>query len=143
MMKIECGICGGDALLVAVKREVRVGPRSAVVLDDFYRCTACNEELYAPGQMDTLLRRASAAIRADLGLLQSREIKEIRSSLDLSQAAFERLLGVGKKTVVRWEKGTVFQSRATDNLLRALRDVEGVAGFLSSRSGVPITAPRA
>jgi transcriptional regulator with XRE-family HTH domain len=82
-----------------------------------------------------------AAIRADLGLLMPKEIKAIRESLDLSQADFELLLGVGQKTVVRWEKGTVFQNRATDTLLRALRDVPGVAEYLGARTGVSVPMP--
>ena len=40
--------------------------------------------------------------------------------LGLSQADLEKTLGIGPKTVVRWEKGTVRQSRAADLLLRIL-----------------------
>jgi transcriptional regulator with XRE-family HTH domain len=69
-------------------------------------------------------------------LLRPTEIKALRETLELSQAEFEKLLGVGMKTVVRWEKGTVFQNQATDALLRAIREVDGVAEFLSQRAGV-------
>lgn len=141
MKKTDCGMCGGEALLVAEERTVRVGSRSARVIDEFYRCTACGEELYEPGQMDAVMRRASAAVRTRLGLLQPEEIREIRATLDLSQADFERLLGVGKKTVVRWEKGTVFQSQATDRLMRVLRGVPGTAEFLRGIDGPPARAP--
>ena len=138
MSKTECGICGGAAALVSENREVRVGKRSAVVEDQFFRCSVCEEELYEPGQMDAVMLRASTAIREDLGLLMPEQIRALRGSLGLSQAEFERLLGVGEKTVVRWEKGTVFQNKATDGLLRALREVEGVAEFLGARTGIPV-----
>ena len=141
MKKTECGICGADALLVSEQRDVRVGTRSAVVEDEFFRCVVCGEELYEPGQMDAAMTRASDAIRARLGLLTPGEIKALRESLELSQASFERLLGVGEKTVVRWEKGTVFQNQATDALLRVLRDVSGVGEFLSARTDVPVPVP--
>lgn len=141
MNKTECGICGGEAFLVSEEREVRVGKRSAVVEDRFFRCSACEEELYEPGQMDAVMLRASTVIREDLGLLMPEEIRALRESLELSQADFERLLRAGPKTVVRWERGTVFQNQATDALLRTLRDVTGVAEFLSARTGIPVPMP--
>lgn len=142
MTKTECGICGGDAVLSTQDREVFVGKRSAVVEDEFFRCERCGEGFYEPGQMDASMRKASTAIRGEVGLLLPEEIGAIRQSLDLSQAAFETLLGVGAKTVVRWEKGTVFQNQATDELLRTLRDVPGVAEYLARRSGVEIPIRR-
>lgn len=141
MKNTECGICGGEAVLTSEEREVWIGKRSAVVEDQFFRCSVCGEELYEPGQMDAVMLRASTAIRADLGLMMPEEIRELRESLALSQADFERLLGVGEKTVVRWEKGTVFQNQATDALLSALRDVAGVAAYLSARTDVVVSKP--
>jgi HTH-type transcriptional regulator / antitoxin MqsA len=138
MKTIECPICGGEASAVRLEREVHIGKRTAVVDDEFFRCAQCGEELYEPGQLDAVMLRASDAIRRDLGLLRPLEIKALRESLELSQAEFERLLGVGMKTVVRWEKGTVFQNQATDALLRAIREVDGVAEFLSERTGVAL-----
>ncbi len=96
-----CPVCGGRLMPVREVRELRIGHRTAVARDEFFRCTGCGEELYAPGQMEAVQRRASAQIRKDEGLLLPGEIREIREDLELSQQAFERLLGVGPKTVVR------------------------------------------
>lgn len=120
-MSATCHVCDGDAIPTSEEREYTIGRRSAVVRDEFMRCPVCAEEFYLPGQMDAVQRRASAAIRDEEGLLLPEEIRAIREGLGLSQADFERLLGVGPKTVVRWEKGTVFQNKATDALLRLLR----------------------
>jgi len=49
-----------------------------------------------------------------------RRDRRFRESKGWSQHELERLLGTGAKTVVRWEKGTVCQSRAADRLLRLL-----------------------
>jgi HTH-type transcriptional regulator/antitoxin MqsA len=136
----NCPICGGRLEPVSEEREVRVGNRTARVLDEHARCTVCAEELYAPGQMDATLRRASDVIRRDAGLLLSDEIRGIRERLALSQRAFEELLGVGPKTVVRWEKGTVFQNRATDSLLRVVGEYPEVARFLADLHGVELPA---
>jgi hypothetical protein len=46
----------------------------------------------------------------------------------------ENLLGVGSKTVVRWEKGTVFQSATADRLMRLILRVPAVMGILASDS---------
>lgn len=138
MKKTECGICGGEAAFVTEEREVRVGKRSAVVESEFFRCSVCGEELYEPGQMDAVMVKASTAIREELGLLMPEEIKAIRESLELTQADFEQLLGVGEKTVVRWERGTVFQNSATDVLIRAVQDVDGFADYLGSRAGIAV-----
>ena len=52
-------------------------------------------------------------------------------------AAFET--GEKPKTVVRWEKGTVFQNAATDALLRLVRDLPGAAEYLAARRGVALS----
>lgn len=127
----ECPICSGRMEAVSVERDVQIGTRTTAVLDQFFRCATCAEEVYLPGQMDATLHRASAKIRAEEGLLLPEEIRSIRESLGLTQSALEALLGVGPKTVVRWEKGTVFQNGATDSLLRTIRDVPGAAEYLA------------
>jgi HTH-type transcriptional regulator/antitoxin MqsA len=86
--------------------------------------------------MDAALRLASDVIRRDEGLLLTEQIRQLREGLGLSQRAFERLLGVGPKTVVRWEKGSVFQNRATDSLLRVVAGFPQVAAFLAELHGV-------
>jgi len=125
-----CPVCCGVLSAVSEEKEVRIGRRSARVMDDFGRCADCGEAFYAPGQMDATLRRASEAIRREEGLLSSEAVREIRGKLGLTQRAFEKLLGVGPKTVVRWERGSVFQNRSTDSLLRVLDALPESARFL-------------
>jgi HTH-type transcriptional regulator/antitoxin MqsA len=133
-----CPACCGVLSSVSEEKEVRIGRRSARVMDDFGRCADCGEAFYAPGQMDSTLRRATEAIRQEEGLLSSEVVQEIREKLGLTQQAFERLLGVGPKTVVRWEKGTVFQNRSTDSLLRVIDAVPDSARFLARLRGVTL-----
>jgi len=126
-----CPTCGGLLDPVVEEREVTIGTRVASVLDEFSRCQVCEEDFYAPGQLDVTLRRASNVIRKEEGLLTPEEIRGIRERMGLSQHAFEKLLGVGPKTVVRWEKGTVFQNGATDSLLRVVSEFPEGARFLA------------
>ena len=139
--KEVCPLCSGHLRSAEAVREVRIGSRSARVLDEFVLCASCGEEFYGPGQMDAALRRAATVLREDEGLLSEKKIKALRERLGLSQRAFEQLLGVGPKTVVRWEKGTVFQNRATDSLLRVVDRFPEVARFLGDLHGVALPGP--
>ena len=134
----SCPVCGGSLNSVSEEREVRIGRRSAQVVDESGRCADCGETFYAPDQMNETLRRASDAIREEEGLLSSEAVRGIREKLGLTQQAFEELLGVGPKTVVRWEKGTVFQNRSTDSLLRVIDALPESARFLARLHGVPL-----
>lgn len=131
-----CPICDATMTPVAEERDVSIGRRTALVRDEFLRCGACGEEIYLPGEMERTQMRAARAIRSREGLLQPEEIRALRERLGLSQASFEALLGVGPKTVVRWERGTVFQNAATDALLRVIDRFPDVAGFLAELHGV-------
>lgn len=137
---LSCHVCDGSARLTREVREVRVGSRAVNVEDEFYRCGNCGEEFYNPGMMDATLRRATAQIRAEDGLLSPREVLAIRTRLGLTQPEFERMLGVGKNTVVRWERGTVPQNAAADSLLRLIERFPENARFLAELHGVSLRA---
>jgi HTH-type transcriptional regulator/antitoxin MqsA len=126
-----CYLCSGSAVSVEEPREVPFGTRSAVIDDRFYRCEECGETFYIGDMGDEALRRASTAVRREEGLLMPDEIREIRQRYGLSQADLERLIGAGPKTVVRWERGTIFQNRTADTLLRVLRDHPEVVAELT------------
>jgi HTH-type transcriptional regulator/antitoxin MqsA len=138
MMEI-CYLCSGSAMSVEEPREVPVGNRSVAIDDRFYRCEECGETFYTGDMGDEALRRASAAVRREEGLLMPTEIREIRQRYGLSQADLERLIGAGPKTVVRWERGTIFQNRTADTLLRVLRDHPEVVAELTRERG-PLAA---
>lgn len=132
----QCAVCGGTARLIRERDEIRIGSRSATVLAEGFRCDNCGEVYYTPDQMDAAMRSASDAIRSQEDLLAGSKIRAIRQKFSLTQAQLEQLLNTGPKTVVRWERGTVFQNRTTDSLLRCLDTVPGVFEYLASRSGL-------
>ncbi len=123
--------------LVREIRPLRVGKRAPVMVEmEFYRSRRTGEETFTPDQMDSALGMAGAQIRAKEGLLQPGEIRAIREDLGLSQAEFEKLLGVGPKTVVRWERGTVFQNQSTNALLQLVRAEHNNAVLLADMHNV-------
>jgi putative zinc finger/helix-turn-helix YgiT family protein len=79
------------------------------------RCRACGELVFS-GQVD---EQITAALRAQLRLLTPAQIREGRTTLGLMQRELAERLGVAEATISRWETGTLIQSRAMDNLLRA------------------------
>lgn len=138
----DCEICGGPAELICEERNVVIKNREARVLEEFWRCDTCEEEYMTPEQMRSGQDRAVRAIREAEGLLQADEIRSLRETHGLTQRALEKLLGVGPKTVVRWENGTVFQSRAVDTLLRVLRQTPDALRGLARERGVELEARR-
>ena len=133
-----CPICGGRVEVRTADREIHVGKRTARLQIEAATCVDCGEYFVSPNEMDEVQIRASELIRKEEGLLFPERIARIRKKLGLSQSQFERLLGVGPKTVVRWERGTVFQNSATDNLLRLLNSVPEAVAFLAERQGVAL-----
>jgi putative zinc finger/helix-turn-helix YgiT family protein len=123
-------------LTVTERTGFAVSSRTVEIEATFNRCENCGDVTWTAEQFDAAQRTASARVRADEGLLAPEEITAIRESLGLSKPALEQLLGTGAKTVVRWERGTVFQSKAADNLLRVIRDVPASREFLAKRAGV-------
>lgn len=133
----ECPLCGGAVVAFSGDIRIRIGKRAVTVHSDHEKCTGCGEGFYAPGQLEALEQRAAAAIRDEDGVLSPGEIRALREEMGLSQAGLEQLLGVGAKTVVRWERGTVVPNRATDNLLRTIQAVPAAARYLRARSERP------
>ncbi|MBW3571882.1 MAG: type II toxin-antitoxin system MqsA family antitoxin [Gemmatimonadetes bacterium] len=134
--KEVCPLCGGIAVLVEAPNTLRMGDRTVTFTDLFYRCDRCDEGYFNGGMMDDSLRRATAVIRAEDGLLAPDEIVALRKKYGLTQAELERLIGAGAKTVVRWERGTVAQNKTADTLLRVLLDHPGVVAGLKKQNGL-------
>ena len=121
-MTFKCPICRGAELEpVTVPRQIAAADGTLVAYaEELLECATCGERFRTREQAVASGRSRAAALRTHEHLLTPADIKDIRTRFALSQAALEALLGVGAKTVVRWERGTVCQSRAVDKLLRIL-----------------------
>jgi HTH-type transcriptional regulator/antitoxin MqsA len=128
----KCAECGAEVAASTADVVVEVRGAQAVVSGvEHGRCVACGEEYFALEAAARLQQEAVRRSKEARGLLPAEDIRSLRRSMGLSQVQFERLLGVGPKTVVRWEKGTVFQSATADRLMRLLRHTPQLAEVLT------------
>ncbi len=129
----KCAACGGPVAesVGTLPFSVR-GETLEVPGVNHGACGECGEVYLSLDAAERLQAEAVRMSKAARGLLSPSEIREIRRSFAMSQAAFEGLLGVGPKTVIRWEKGTVFQGATADRLMRLLRAQPELARVLTS-----------
>ncbi len=83
-------------------------------------CDVCGEDIWDDKLDSENLLRAYAAYRAGHGLLQPDEIRAIREKYGLSQVAFARVLGLGDKTIARYENGSIADA-AQNNLIELMK----------------------
>ena len=136
---MKCGRrCDGEYREVVEPQTFKVRGRQVTIPVALLRCDACGDVLYSPEQVDRAQEQVYAEIRRRENLLSPAEIASIRRGLGLKQDEFERLLGLGPKTVVRWESGRVFQSKAADALMRLVRAERENAVRLAEWNRVPL-----
>ena len=133
-----CALCGtGRAIVIRETYTFSVRGRSYNLrADECYRCTDCGETYYDGWQGKRHSERVLALRRQSEGLLAPDEIRALRRRYALTQKQLEKILGLGTKTVVRWERGTVLQSRAADDVLRLLARCRANMELLARHRGV-------
>jgi putative zinc finger/helix-turn-helix YgiT family protein len=117
---MSCNLCRGK--LVKTKKPIKVvylGVSLELLNLERSRCVSCKEEFFNPRQASEYSRAAEEqyAIKTRL---TGEDILRIRKKLKLSQAEMEKVLGLGKKVVVRWENDKVRLPGAVNALLKIL-----------------------
>jgi putative zinc finger/helix-turn-helix YgiT family protein len=85
-----------------------------------YECDRCGESTFSAEQDKLVSDLVKRKTREKMRLLGPEEILGIRKRCNLTQEELEHLFGLGRKVVIRWEKGRVMQSKTADVLLRLL-----------------------
>jgi HTH-type transcriptional regulator/antitoxin MqsA len=117
-----CEVCGRESAYLVTRSFDAIYNQMPIHLEavEMYECDRCGESTLTPEQDKNLCDRVKAAARERLELLPPEAVLAIRKRHGLTQEELERLLGVGKKVVIRWEKGRVLQSSTADVLLRLI-----------------------
>ncbi|MCO4101681.1 MAG: helix-turn-helix domain-containing protein [Gemmatimonas sp.] len=126
MQDFKCPMCSSDNTTTA----------GASTQADSFTCAACGFEFSTFEQVAGAQRARVAQRALELGLFAPAEIKGIRDSYGLTQEQFERALGVGRKTVVRWERGTIPPSGAAHSLLWMAKFERTAFVALARKNGV-------
>ena len=122
MKVFTCAVCGRNSAYLVRRPFDAVYNQMPIRLDsvEMYECERCGESTFTPEQDKAVSNRVKSVARERLNLLPPETIVGIRKRCNLSQEELERLFGLGKKVVVRWEKGRVLQSKTADVLLRLM-----------------------
>lgn len=122
-MKQYCPVCGceQEVLLIQKEETYPVKGEAITITATVCVCAKCGEEIMTFDYDDDNLRKAYAKYRAAHGLLQPDEIKTIREQYGVSQVTFARIIGVGDKTIARYENGSL-QDEAINNLIMLAQD---------------------
>lgn len=86
-------------------------------------CAECGEEIFDEQLESETLRKFYDEYKRRNNLLTSTEIKRIRTQWNLTQTEFAVILGMGEKTITRYENGAI-QELVHDNLIRLSQSIE-------------------
>ncbi len=100
-------------------------------------CSNC-KEVFLPKESLEIVNSERHKLR---GLLSPAQLKKLRQDLGLTQTKISELLGIGKKSYLRWEKGASLQSKSMDKYLRLLGAHSSNVNFLKKLAGMQ-PAPR-
>jgi len=116
--KIFCPVCKKDQDY-EIRKETETYPvknEPVTIEANVTYCSVCGEKIWNQEIDDVNLKAAFRIYREKHGLLQPEEIKRIRDKYALSQVAFAQILGLGEKTIARYEAGSL-QDSAPNNLI--------------------------
>lgn len=131
------GCRGGPVEVVQRTAEHLDGTLRVSFPDEVSRCTDCGEVFYTYEQSLAHSQAVTAALRDDRSLMSRERIRAARVNLRMTIPQFEQAMGVGMKTVGRWERGTVPPSRAANGMLwLAERYPEIFLEYAGERAGV-------
>lgn len=139
---VKTGYCDrcGDYVPYEIKEEKRNVTVKGITFEAseyIPYCKNCEEELWineVEGINDIIIYDKYREI---VGLLTSKQIKEIRQKRNMSQRELATFLSIGEKDIARYENGSI-QSKAIDNMIRMVGDD---AGFIAMNKVIHVNAP--
>ena len=117
-MKYLCGNCLEmvDSHVVTKKEEHEVKGVKITIDAEVRICNQCGEEMFDRELDGNTLDRVYEIYRKRAGLLSIEKMKSVREKYGLSQTAFAKVLGLGEKTIARYETGSI-PDEAPNNLV--------------------------
>jgi len=97
----------------------------------YSECDCCGSEVATPAQLRTNKRLMTEFKKQVDGLLTGKQLKELRLSLQLTQADAAEIFGGGPVAFAKYEADDVAQSGAMDKLLRLAQAVPEAFAYLT------------
>lgn len=106
MRIIYCPYCRKDVDYKVEKREFRVYRGIEVnTFENVAVCKLCNQDLYVAELEDANIKRISQIYKEKEEIISPEEIVELRKKYNISQRELTGILGFGKMTINRYERG--------------------------------------
>ena len=107
-MKVYCPYCSEEKEYVIDKREVKeFRGKSVATYENVAVCTVCKNDLYISKLEDENSKRIYEAYRQKENIIAPEDIIALRNKYDISQRELTAILGFGKMTINRYERGGV------------------------------------
>ena len=121
--KAYCDICGDyvEYGVKKVKNKITVRGVTFEAIEHIAYCKKCGEELWVNEVERINDINVYDKYKELVGLLTSKQIKEIRHKRNMSQRELASFLSIGEKDITRYENGAI-QSKVIDNLIRMVGD---------------------
>ena len=118
-----CPNCEEESEILVLKRACQDVIKGETIEseEEFCRCAKCNDEYQTAEQINKNLIMACDTYRKKHNLLTSSQIKAIRNKFGVSQTEFAFMLGLGEKTIARYETKQI-QEESNDRLMKLFED---------------------
>ncbi len=136
-----CPICGTESMekkKISQEFEYK-GHKKTIYGCEIIECKECGES-FSTDETSKMMEKIIRDFHREVdGLLTSKQIKKIRTSIGFTQKDFGNLLGGGTKAFAKYESGVLTQSRPMDNLIRVIDQCSEAIEVLRDRPiGMPI-----
>ena len=123
-MKVYCPYCKKEVEYKIEKSEVREFKGIEVnTFENIAKCKKCNEDLYINEIENENNKRIYEAYRNITNIIKAEDIINLRKKYDISQRELTAILGFGKMTINRYERGGV-PTKSQSDYIRLLIDNE-------------------
>lgn len=136
--KEACPICGEGSLSNAsYVRKVEHNGKHGSITTHMSICDTCGCEQASPSQVRDNRREFTAFQKRAESRLSGKEIKQIRTKLNLKQSEASKLFGGGTNSFAKYEADDVTQSDAMDKLIRICSEVPQAYSWLIRHCKTP------
>lgn len=121
MSSKQCILCGSTKIIINTSSKTLHFRDDVFSINTAYMsCLHCGEDYTTPNQSKKNTTTLVKEYKKKYNLLLGDTLLEIRKKLKLSQNELEIMLGIGKNTIIRYEKDIIPQSKPVDILYRFL-----------------------